>query len=421
MESTSDSPENNNEEVVVEYPEEENNTTTTPTKTGKQRGEHAIMHEGTKLPPKPLNIKPVPPTCDPQNPTIEVESRDAYIKGTNIKRIVSITTWDLDAVPSEYNCFWEQQPCILIEALQHYCLQGHNFETPRGWKIMSWKLKQGYPFESDTKLKRMSGLEALERLEALVLNYPEHGRLKPGTKIKFPPALVEASERAAENQKIVTDTGVRLASCKRLLNSRTSDRDIKNLNNAITKYEKRSAIARDSYKYYTMIVSNIKIASVQRLKVLKSTAATSRIAADQQKMDDDFCRSLDIEMEKEALGTRNEGQEDTDSTSRDGFSATTTNLSQYNASTTIQPTNTPDKKPVPITDFARTYQPATDMTYVNEMTLFTEDPSNFNEDIHIVDELISRVVLGSLVKLNRDTKEACKLGANKFHQAELDV
>jgi len=169
-----------------------------------------------------------------------------------------------------------------------------------------------------------------------------------------------------------------------------------------------------------MIASNIKISSIQRLKVLKSTAVTSRLAADQQKMDDDFCRSLDIEMEKEALGTENKGQKDTDSTSRDGLSATTS-LSQYNASTTIQPTNTPGKKPVPITDFARTYQPATDMTYVNEMTLFTEDPSNFNEDIHIVDELISRVVLGSLVKLNRDTKEACKLGANKLHQAELDV
>jgi hypothetical protein len=41
--------------------------------------------------------------------------------------------------------------------------------------------------------------------------------------------------------------------------------------------------------------------------------------------------------------------------------------------------------------------------------------------MHIVDELITRVVLGSLVKLNHNTKEACKLGANKLHQAELDV
>jgi hypothetical protein len=273
------------------------------------------------------------------------DNRDAYIKGTNIKRILSIATWDLEAVPSEYNCFWEQQPCILIEALQHYCLQGYNFETPRGWKIMSWKLKQGYPFESDKKLKRMSRLEALERLETLVLNYPEQGRLKPGKKIKYPPALVEASERAAENQKIVTDTGVELACCKRLLNSRTSDLDIRNLNNAISKYEKSNAVAQDKYKYYTLIVSSIKISSIQRLKVLKATAVTSRIAADQQKMDDNFCRSLDIEMEKEALGTGNKGQEDTDSTSRHAFSATT-NLSQYNASTKIQPTDTPDKKPV---------------------------------------------------------------------------
>jgi hypothetical protein len=169
-----------------------------------------------------------------------------------------------------------------------------------------------------------------------------------------------------------------------------------------------------------LIVSTLKISSIQRLKVVKATAVTSRLAADQQTLDDDSFRSLDIEMEKKALGTGNKGQEDTDSTSRDAFSATT-NLSQYNASTKIQPTDTADKNTDPITDFARTYQPATDMTYVNEMTLFTEDPSNFNEDIHKVDELISRVVLGSLVKLNRDTKEACKLGANKLHQAELDV
>jgi hypothetical protein len=82
----------------------------------------------------------------------------------------------------------------------------------------------------------------------LVLNYPEQGRLKLGTKIKYPPALVEASERAAKNQKIVTDTGVRLACCKGLLNSRTSDLDIRSLNNVISKYEKSNTLAQDKYK-----------------------------------------------------------------------------------------------------------------------------------------------------------------------------
>jgi hypothetical protein len=57
------------------------------------------------------------------------------------------------------------------------------------------------------------------------------------------------------------------------------------------------------------------------------------------------------------------------------------------------------------------------MSYVNEMILFSEDTSNFNEDMHKVDKLIMRVVLGSLVELNCDTKEACKLNANKLHQA----
>jgi hypothetical protein len=96
----------------------------TAVKTGKQREEHEIVHGGITLPPKLLNIRPVPPVCDPQDPTFESKNltdnnHDAYIKGTNIKRIVSITTWDLEAVPSEYNCFWEQQPCILIEVLHN--------------------------------------------------------------------------------------------------------------------------------------------------------------------------------------------------------------------------------------------------------------------------------------------------------------
>jgi hypothetical protein len=138
------------------------------------------------------------------------------------------------------------------------------------------------------------------------------------------------------------------------------------------------------------------------------------------KLYDNFCRSLELEAEKEALGTGGKGQIDADSASREEFSAST-DIRQYNASTTNQPANTPAKKPVPITYFARTYQPATDMSYVNEMILFSKDTSNFNEDMHIVDELITRVVLGSLAKFNRDTKEVCKLDANKLHQAELDV
>jgi hypothetical protein len=164
--------------------------------------------------------------------------------------------------------------------------------------------------------------------------------LKQGAKIKLPPALVKASERAAENERIVTDAGVRLARCKWLLKSRTKPLDIKNFNDEIFKCEKKSAIVQDRYAYFTTEVSCIKIASIQRLKVLKATAVKSRLAVDQQKIDDDFCRSLEIEVEKEALGTHNEGQDDTDSASRGGFSERT-DLSQYNASTTKQPTNIP--------------------------------------------------------------------------------
>ena len=366
----------------------------------------------------PIGIpKPPPGGFDYDNAE---DSEDNYIPGTTIRKIKSIATWDLDTVPTDYNVFWEEPPCVLIEALKHYCLEGKVFETPRGWTVMYWKLKQGYPFEGDTKLKRMPGLEALERLETLVLKFPEHGTLKEGTKIKYPPAWVKASERAAENQKTVSDAAVKMASWKRLLKVRTDDKEIKNLNDAITKYEKISAIAIDKHRFFTLEANTIKTANVQRLKLLKTTAVTSRQLADQQKADDELCRSLEIEMASDALGTTNEGQKDDDSISRAEISATT-NPSQYNASTTATPTDTPAKKPVRITGFARTYRPATDMTYVNEMTLFAEEPSNFNEDIHIVDEFISRVVLGSLVKLNRDTKEACKLGANKLHLAELEV
>jgi hypothetical protein len=52
-----------------------------------------------------LNVRPAPPACDPQDPTFESKNLTddihvAYIKGTNIKKIISVTTWDLDAVPS---------------------------------------------------------------------------------------------------------------------------------------------------------------------------------------------------------------------------------------------------------------------------------------------------------------------------------
>jgi hypothetical protein len=76
--------------------------------------------------------------------------------------------------------------------------------------------------------------------------------------------------------------------------------------------------------------------------------------------------------------------------------------------------NQPVKKDVVITDFARTYQPATDMSYVDTMILKSEDTSNFNEDMHTVDELITKGMTGSLANLNHDTQEACKLGATSY-------
>jgi hypothetical protein len=327
-------------ETIIQHAVDGSITNKATVNTGKQN------EEEVKLPPKPPSNRPTPPTCKQHDPTnietkiVAKNDHGLYIEGTNIRKIVSITTWTLEAIPTEYNCLWEEPPCVLIPALQHYCIEGHSFETPRGWAITLWTLKQGYPFANDKKLKRMPGLEALERLENMVQEHPEQGRLKQGAKIKLPPALVKASERAAENQKIVIDAGVRLARCKWLLTSRTKPLDIKNLNDEIFKYEKKSAIARDRYAYFTTEVSCIKIACIQRLKVLKATAVKSCLAADQQKIDDDFCRSLEIEVEKEALGTRNEDQDDTNSALREGFSVTT-DLSQYNTSTTKQPTNVP--------------------------------------------------------------------------------
>jgi hypothetical protein len=110
-------------------------------------------------------------------------------------------TWDLTSVPTEYNRFWEEPLCILIPALQHYCTEGYSFDTPNGWQIQFWKLKQGYPFSNDKRMKRMSGLEALERLENLVKEYPSSGRMKEGPHMKLSPALVAMKEKAAENQK----------------------------------------------------------------------------------------------------------------------------------------------------------------------------------------------------------------------------
>jgi hypothetical protein len=189
-------------------------------------------------------------------------NQNKYINGTNIKKIVSIKTWNLESVPTEYNKFWEEPRCVLIPALQHYCIQGYSIETPRGWVILYWTLKQGHPFASDKKLKRMSGLENM------VMEHPEQGRLKQGAKIKLPPALVIASERAAENQRIVADAGVQLTHCKWLLKTRTKPLEITNLNNEIFKCEKKNEIAQDRYAYYTTEVSCIKIASIQRLNYM---------------------------------------------------------------------------------------------------------------------------------------------------------
>jgi hypothetical protein len=74
----------------------------TSVKTGKQRVEHEIVHEGITLPQKTRSVRPIPPVYDQQDPTfgsknLTEDSHVVYIKGTNIKKIASITTWDLDA------------------------------------------------------------------------------------------------------------------------------------------------------------------------------------------------------------------------------------------------------------------------------------------------------------------------------------